>query len=619
MLSFVNESLKKFYSLALLFALTVFLFLLIPLPKVFANENFESRYDVQYTVLPSGKTSARFAVSLTNTSSDYYASSYKIRLTFDDITNVKAADSLGSIKAIVEKNDKGYIIDIPFNQKVVGIGNTLHFTVTFDTNDIAAHQGAIWEINIPGLVNQEDFDRFTVKVVVPPSFGKPTYIKPKQYSDILIFSKEQLGRSGISIGFGEKQTYSFSLTYHLKNQSIFPVRTEIAIPPTTNYQEIFLEEVEPKPNNIIQDKDGNWLAEYQLSSREDMDVVVKGKSVLYLSPKKMPLSDVDRKLYTAAKTYWQISDSTIQKIGQELKTPRAIYDYVVHLLSYDITRVSQKKARAGASNVLKNPSSAVCLEFTDLFVALARSAGIPAREIDGFAYTLNSKQRPLSLLADILHAWPEYYDSEKQTWVMIDPTWGNTTGGVDYFETLDFDHFAFVIKGINSEYPIPAGGYKFSEDVEKKDVNVTFSAEEDIQSPVAVVFSAQFPGTIIAPARVKGSVIIKNKGKRVIPAQYLNIRSLHLTPVEQKIFVSAIPPFGFLPVDIAFGNTPVLTNTRERLTITFAGKSATSDLKIIPFFLTPFAILGGIVLVVSSTIIFIFARKTWRLLVFRQR
>ncbi len=30
---------------------------------------------------------------------------------------------------------------------------------------------------------------------------------------------------------------------------------------------------------------------------------------------------------------------------------------------------------------------------------------------------------------------------------MIDPTWGATTGGVDYFETLDFDHFAFVVKG----------------------------------------------------------------------------------------------------------------------------------------------------------------------------
>lgn len=601
------------------FLFFVFAFSFFPVPRASANENFESRYDVQYTVSPSGKTFARFAISLTNTSSAYYASSYKIRLTFDDITDVKASDGLGSIKPAVEKNDKGYSIDIPFNERVVGIGNTLRFTVTFDTNDIAQHEGEIWEINIPGLVNQQDFDRFTVEVVVPSSFGKPTYIKPKQYNDILLFSKEQLGRSGISIGFGEKQTYGFRLIYHLRNQNIFPVRTEIAVPSTTNYQEIFLNEIEPKPNNIIQDQDGNWLAEYQLSSREDVDVVVKGKAVLYLRPKKMPLSDKNSRLYTAAKTYWQVSEDSIRKIGQELKTPREIYDYVVHALTYDISRVSQRKTRAGALNVLKNPSSAVCLEFTDLFVALARAAGIPAREVDGFAYTQNSKQRPLSLLADILHAWPEYYDREKQTWVMVDPTWGNTTGGVDYFETLDFDHFAFVTKGINSEYPIPAGGYKFPEDIEKKYVDVAFSKADDTKNPVAVAFVPQFPVNMMAPAQVKGKVIIKNIGNRIVPAQNLSVKTTVLTPKEQSLPVPAIPPFGFLTVDVGFGKTPILTNTRDRLTIAFAGKTATSDLKIVPFFLTPFAILGGVVIVISSTVICIFTRKTWRLPLFRRK
>ena len=112
----------------------------------------------------------------------------------------------------------------------------------------------------------------------------------------------------------------------------------------------------------------------------------------------------------------------------------------------------------GALSALNNPTSAVCLEFTDLFVALSRAAGIPAREIDGYAYTNNAHDRPLSLTEDVLHAWPEYYDFDKKAWIMVDPTWGNTTGGIDYFNALDFDHIAFVIKGENSGYPIPAGG-----------------------------------------------------------------------------------------------------------------------------------------------------------------
>ena len=377
------------------FLFFVLAFSFVPVPKVFANENFESHYDVRYTVSQSGKTSANFAISLINTSSEFYASSYKINLTFDDITNVKVADRLGKITPDIQKGNSGYSIDIPFNERVVGIGKSDQFTVSFDTNDIAQHEGEIWEINVPGLVNQEAFDSFTVAVVVPPSFGKPTYIKPSQHSDILIFSKEQLGKSGISIGFGQKQTYTFQLTYHLKNQNIFPVRTEIAIPPTTNYQEVYLDNVDPRPVNITQDADGNWLAHYDLSSKEEIDVTVKGNAMLFLHPKKTLLSEEDRRTYTKAKPYWQTSDGQIQKIAAKLRTPAAIYGYVMHALTYDIDRVSAKKTRAGAVNVLKTPTSAVCLEFTDLFVALARATGIPAREVDGFAYTQNSKQRPL--------------------------------------------------------------------------------------------------------------------------------------------------------------------------------------------------------------------------------
>jgi len=59
---------------------------------------------------------------------------------------------------------------------------------------------------------------------------------------------------------------------------------------------------------------------------------------------------------------------------------------------------------------LDNTTNAVCLEYTDLFVTLARAAGIPSRSIEGFAYTKNSRLRPLSLVDDVLHAWVQYYD-----------------------------------------------------------------------------------------------------------------------------------------------------------------------------------------------------------------
>src|SRR3989344_2583826 len=151
------------------------------------------------------------------------------------------------------------------------------------------------------------------------------------------------------------------------------------------------------------------------------------------------------------------------------------------------------------------------MEFTVLFIALARAAGIPAREVNGFAYTQNEKERPLSLVKDVLHAWPEYYDSDIQTWVMVDPTWGNTTGGVDYFYTLDFDHFAFVIKGVNSSYPIPAGGYKISQDLQTKDININFG--DNFGTPTQTLsLSENFSDNYFSGANIQGNILIRNVG-----------------------------------------------------------------------------------------------------------
>ena len=201
---------------------------------------------------------------------------------------------------------------------------------------------------------------------------------------------------------------------------------------------------------------------------------VNGRAKVLLRPKKQKLSQKERKEYLKEQPFWQTTDKRIKELALELKTPYKIYKYVVDNLKYDFKRLQTGMPRLGALGVLKNPSSAVCLEFTDLFIALARAAGIPAREVNGFAYTQNSKERPLSLVKDVLHAWPEYYDSDMQTWVMVDPTWENTTGGTDYFYTLDFDHLAFVIKGISSTYPIPAGAYKISNNQTARDVIVEF-------------------------------------------------------------------------------------------------------------------------------------------------
>ena len=603
-----------------IFSLLFFLLLTVPLAS--ASSNFSTDYDVTYTIRDSGITSVNFDVVLTNKTSQYYASSYNIAVGLDDLENLRASDPDGTVTPVIIKNNDQTSIEINFNKRVVGIDSKLNFNLSFNTKSVAKKVGRIWEVNIPGLAEQSNFQTFNVHVRTPDFFGKPSYIKPDvetSSKNSLDFTREELGKSGIYIGFGDYQIFKFYLTYHLQNPNLFRIKTEIAIPPSTNYQDIEIKDITPTPLNVRIDKDGNWLAEYVLSSSQKINVVVEGKARLFLNPKKEVVAKEKLKEYLKEQPYWETSNIDIKKLAKTLKTPYAIYEYLVKNLTYDFSRVTGQKDRLGGVNVLKNPKSAVCLEFTDLFIALSRSAGIPAREIDGFAYTEDDDERPLSLIKDVLHAWPEYYDYEKQTWVMVDPTWGNTTRGLDYFHTFDFDHFAFVIKGESSEYPVAAGGYKLEGDVTEKDVLVGFTDSFGHVIPKLVITEG-FSNSNFSGIPIKGKITIRNVGQYVSEYQNATVSAKFLNPKRQEIPINKIPPFGFLTTNVGFQKTPILTNLNDIVTITVNGESVSKSLRIIPFFLHKISLLaGGVLFVVTTIILSIIAIKTRRLPFFRQK
>ncbi|CAN5141090.1 hypothetical protein BH11PAT1_BH11PAT1_3620 [soil metagenome] len=586
------------------------------LPKAHAADNFLTNYNVTYTIDESGVTHGKFDIALTNATSQYYASSYKIAVGFADITNIKATDPNGQLTPTIIKTADGYTLELQFNKKVVGEGNKLPFTITFDTSNVAEKLGNIWEVNIPGIANQSDFSAFSVTVKVPDSFGTPAYIKPQHTGSDLVFSKEELGKSGIALAFGEKQTYKFNLVYHLRNKNVFPLSTEIALPPSTNYQEVAIDSMEPRPSNVIRDADGNWLAQYRLLPSQKIDVKVKGRVQLSLTPKEESLPEQQKKLYLADKPYWQASSSEIKKLTKQLKTPEAIYQYVVKTLIYDYSRVAGNQERLGGVEVFKQPQSAICVEFTDLFITLARAAGIPAREIDGYGFTKNTRQRPLSLEEDtLLHAWPEYYDTSKKTWIMIDPTWANTTGGVDYFHTLDFDHIAFVIKGMDSTYPIYAGGYKY-DDAKTKDVDVTFSPTFGEHEQHIELYT-DLPAQFLSGLPMDGKLVVKNVGNTAVSSRVATISSPKLRPLKTTIAIDQIPPFGFIERQLSFGRTPFLTNGVYPFTITLSETQINRTITVTPFIINTVTVSGGIILAILIIVLLIITFKTRRLPVSR--
>src|SRR5258708_1486120 len=391
-------------------------------PKLtFASSNFNTDYHVTYTIDQSGMGHGEVNGTLNNTTSKYYATYYKIQLGFDAISNVAAKDAKGAITPQVIKNSDGYVIALNFNNQAVGLKNKQEFTITFDTPTLAHHYGRIWEIDVPGISNPEDFSTFVVQLVTPSSFGTPAYIKPQHVGNSLTFDKQTLGKSGISLAYGDMQVYHFQLAYHLHNANLYPIDTQIALPPSTNYQDVSLTNIDPTPTNVLEDKDGNWLANYHLTSTQRMDVIVKGDVAIHLTPDASPATPSDLSDYVKPQQYWEVTDPAIGQLATQLQTPQAVYAYVSNKLHYDFSRVTSDKPRLGALSALNHPNSAVCREFTDLFIALARAAHIPPREVDGYAYTGNPKQQPISKEKDSLHVCPESYDSQKRTCIMVDP------------------------------------------------------------------------------------------------------------------------------------------------------------------------------------------------------
>jgi transglutaminase-like putative cysteine protease len=93
----------------------------------------------------------------------------------------------------------------------------------------------------------------------------------------------------------------------------------------------------------------------------------------------------------------------------------------------------RKKNVAGIPDALSTLKSGEgdCNEHSYLFVAMARSVGIPARVNVGVAYLGGSFY---------YHAWPEFWAGD---WFTVDPTWGQAPADVTHMRFISGDAAKF--------------------------------------------------------------------------------------------------------------------------------------------------------------------------------
>lgn len=538
------------------FKLVVFTLILFLFPKeiLAINEEFLIDLEINYKYNPEGYFEVEKKFGIINQQSDLAVTSFTQNLeeyNYFDLT-AKDANGLLEFKESEEENVKRVTVSLRGIR--IGKNQVNRFTLSYKSRDLVQKNGNILNVNLP-KIPKNNIQSLKINLEIPESSGKIIYISPKPTNQeikdgkyLINFSGEGIIDKAVSATFGEFQLINYNIKYDLKNESNWFQTKEIAlVPDISKRQEISIENLEPKPLEIYEDEDGNYLAKYRLNPRSNLEVSLIGSVRTYgvqIEPENGGnFSEIPDELinkYTKEDIYWEVNSLEVKETASKIKdenlnvslNAQKIYKFLIENYKYDFEILKTNSIqRYGALKTLKRESKMGCMEFTDTFIAIARSMGIPAREINGYAYSKDPEKNPINITineGDRLHAWPEFYDPNFG-WVQIDPTWGNTSG-IDYFSKLDLNHITLVTKGIDSSYPIPAGFYK--SDSNKKYLEFDFP-----EDPTSVVYTKDYSAekvfsfNFLSLLRNIEPIKISNLGNSTL----FNIQGENVLPLQEKI------------------------------------------------------------------------------------
>jgi len=557
------------------------------------DPNFQTDIQTTYQVKSDGLTHVIYQVSITNLTPTKYINKYALTLNFSKLKNITASENGHYLNPHVVSDENSTSIALDFNHPVIGEGQKQVFQIEFDHPAIADITGNVLEVSIPKLTGK-DYHSSKTTVIVPKQFGNPNHIQPKpskirtDNQNALIYF-ENIKNSSILLVFGDKQIFDLSLRYELVNQSQSEGLTQIAIPPNTHYQEVYYQSIDPPPTRLNQDQDGNWLATYKLAPSESKTIYVTLNAKLTIEDNHLPIPQANLSQYLKATKYWPINDPTIKEIVRENPSIYELYQYTVNNLNYiDNLNNLINRQRMGALGALEHPDDAACQEFSDLFITLARSSGVPARRLGGYGYSNNESLKPSSFGGDILHAWADYFDTETSTWKQVDPTWEKTTGGRDYFHHFDLNHITFAINGVSDTIPFAAGSYVSENTNNTQNVTVNLGSNwPEIEPSFSISLKkSRFspPGVYTLEIKnengaawynVKTDFTLKNQNAKIIPLGKIDATFL---PFEEKTVKLMVVSQNALPhktsLDVHFN----LDNKQHYLT------SLSSNITAVPTF-----------------------------------
>jgi transglutaminase-like putative cysteine protease len=380
--------------------------------------------------------------------------------------------------------------------------NKYQVTITYKTHELLSQKGNVTSIFVPGISEKQLFFLeeggistelfFTTKIIVPEATPLPSEISPTSFKQentngsrtYSIDGKDLVGKMGW-IQFGTEQ-YNYFKIVQKSPKTDYVIPTEISqlssifstnifrIVLPREYEEtnqyIYYKSITPRPTKIERDLEGNIIAEFEVPANQETEIIAEGyittrKNVADPTVSILPkiafneylaqleantTNKIDVNRYISSDKYWQSDSPEIQSVANELLVGKsnfndiilADYDYVIGALEYDYNKIKTDNPRLGAISALQS-GKGVCMEYSDLLIAILRAQKIPSRTAFGYGNDPligtedNSSINTTSVAnSRIGHQWVQIWIPE-QGWISIDPTWGET--GREYIGP-DLDH-----------------------------------------------------------------------------------------------------------------------------------------------------------------------------------
>ncbi len=495
--------LKHLKKIALLFL--TFLFLYFPRPS-FAAGDFSYLIERTYSVRSNKQTihvTERRIV--TNNTSEYIIPAGSKEII--SITTFKQGNIAKEIqlkrKTLRITDDNGSPLKYSVSQSGMSLNVTVSYPQTlshndsqvfqteYDTNELIEVVGKVTNVYTPGLASYKELATdprtgtttqilYKTFLEVPSALGKTTFILPSPKkttksttTNIYEFSTKSITGKNVWLQIGQDQIYKFKMEqispkmdFSTPDELKFlsQVKYSLLLPRsyTETNQKVLFTKVDPMPKEITTDSDGNVKATFYLDATKENKITIEGYITIALSndgqkpPASTTIQDIKNAIgmekYTLPAKYWESDNPQIRAKANELLKSSSVletlqndYKFIVSSIDYSKFKFGSANKRQGALATL-NGGDSVCMEYSDLLIALARAQGIPARAAYGYGY--DPKQTPDK---QENHQWVEVWLPD-YGWLSIDPTWGET--GREFIGQ-DLDHVLWYVASENPETPQP--------------------------------------------------------------------------------------------------------------------------------------------------------------------